>query len=96
MVVRLRNRLEGGVGECIGELCRVDALRDVVVVVPDAVIETEYPRVRDVSGDCDPGITPEAVGSRGDVTICRTGSVGFGLLCNGSRPRPSSTFPVAA
>lgn len=94
VVVRLRNRLEGG-GECIGGLWRVDALRDVVAVLPDAVIETEYPRVRDGRGDSDPGIERDTVGSRGDVTICRAGSMVFGLLRKGSRPRPASTFAVA-
>jgi hypothetical protein len=43
VVVWLRNRLVGG-GECIAVGFRVDALREVAVVVEfAAVMETEYP-----------------------------------------------------
>lgn len=91
-MVRLRKRLAGG-GECIGVFCRVDAPRDAAVVeVPDAVMETEYERVRGDCDACDPSIEWGTADSRGDVTICRTDSLGFGLLCNGSVRWPSSTF----
>lgn len=84
VVVRFLKRLVGG-GECIGELCLVDELREVACGgVPEAVIETEYPRVLDGCEGSTPTAERGADDSRGDVMIWRVGSFGFPLASDAS------------